>query len=654
MSLRSRVVLSMLCLVAVSGGVSGLIGGDLLWQSIGQEAQDRVRQDLNAATEFYSQRLESMAAALRYTALGERFIQAVSDHDVSYLAPRLETVRRNAGMDILYLTDEQGRVILRAQRPEAAGDSVAEDRLVRDVLARGQMVTGTLLVPMEVLARESPSLVDRARIRILPTPKAVPSDADETSAGMMLCAAAPLRGPDGRLLGVLRAGTLLNRNFDLVNQVQGTVFRGEQFGGQPLGTATIFQNDVRISTNVLQKDGSRAIGTRVSTEVYDQVLRQQKAWLGRAWVVNAWWVSAYAPISDPDGQPIGMLYVGVQERKFDEVAYRTLATFALVTLAGLVVAGLVAWRLAESISRPVRGLVRAVEAVAQGSFAETTAVGSDDEIGTLARTFNDMARSLNERDKLLKEQTRLQLTRSERLAAVGRLAAGVAHEINNPLTGVLTFAHMLLKEAPPNSRQREDVETILEATLRCRDIIRGLLNFSRQSEPQKRPCDLREVLREALNLTRNQAHLHQVSIEEKTGGDLPPLLIDPFQIQEVAVNIILNAIDAMPDGGRLTITTLAGAPPSGQAGWAEFQVADTGIGIPAENLERIFDPFFTTKPPGKGTGLGLAISYGIITEHGGEIHVASQVDRGTTVSVRLPVDAKEKPDECQGADPGNR
>ena len=168
MSLRNRVVLSMLCLVAVSGGVAGLIEGHLLWQSVAQEAQDRVRQDLNAATEFYSQRMEAMAAALRYTALGERFIQAASDRDVSYMAPRLETVSRNAGMDVLYLTDEQGRVILRVHQSGSAGDSAAEDRLVRDVLARGQTVTGTLLVPMEVLARESPSLAERARSRILP------------------------------------------------------------------------------------------------------------------------------------------------------------------------------------------------------------------------------------------------------------------------------------------------------------------------------------------------------------------------------------------------------------------------------------------------------------------------------------------------------
>jgi len=566
------------------------------------------------------------------------------------------------------VADAQGRVIHRAHRPQASGDSVADDRLVREVLQGGGVTSGTMLVPVETLEKEDPSLAERARIRILPTPKAVPSDSTELDAGMMLCAAGPVFGPGGRLVGVLRAGTLLSRNYELVDQVQNTVFRGEQYAGKPLGTATVFQDDVRISTNVLREDGSRAIGTRVSAEVHDHVLRQGKDWLGRAWVVNDWYVSAYAPITDVDRKSIGMLYVGVLQRKFRDVALNTLVTFALVTLAGLLAAGLVAWKLADSVSRPVRALVAASEAVARGDFSGTVPVSSSGEISALMRTFNAMANSLRERDELLKQRTRLQLTRSERLAAVGRLAAGVAHEINNPLTGVLTFSHMLLRNAPENSQQKEDIEAIIDATGRCRDIVRGLLNFSRQNEPQKSLSSLNEVLRRALNLTRNQARLNRIAVVEDMDADLPHLVIDPNQIQEVAVNVILNAIDAMPDGGTLTVRTRAAAQdsgaaegeraagPSGEARpagppgrWAEFEIADTGCGIPPENLEHIMDPFFTTKPPGKGTGLGLAISYGIVTEHGGQIRVASELNRGTMVTVRLPVAPKEKADEDEAA-----
>jgi len=790
-SLRRRVILSMLLVVAISGGVSTVVGGYLLWRQLGQETEQRVRQDLSAAREFYEQRLEAMETVLRYTAIGERFSQAVAARDMDYLAVRLRAVRTNAGFDTICVTDGAGRVIYRPHRPGSAGDSLAghrpveslrviqeAERLLDRVLGDRAVLSGTQLVPIGALEEEDPSLAERARVEVLDTPKARPSGRRELDSGMMLCAAAPVRGPDGRLAGVLQACVLLNRNYDLVDQVQDTVFRDERYRGKLLGTATIFQDDVRISTNVQRKDGSRAIGTRVSAEVYDHVLGQGGTWVGPAWVVNDWYISAYEPICDMEGKRIGMLYVGVLQRKFGDLAVRTFAVFALVAFAGLLAAGAIAWKLSSGIARPIGSLASASAAIARGDFTQELPVESADEIGSLTQSFNTMARSLRERDELLKEQTRLQLTRSERLASIGRLAAGVAHEINNPLTGVLTFAHLLLRDAPEGSKAREDVETIIDATTRCKEIVRGLLDFSRQSEPQKSMADLNSVLGEALNLTQNEARINRVNVIEDVAPDLPPVVIDANQIQEVAVNLMLNAIDAMPDGGTLTVRTRAADEKSGQASqakrilvaedetdtrhglaevlrkegyavdeardgreaagrlkaqrfdavvadlkmpglsgmelfqmareldrdivfiiitghgtvdgaveamkcgtfdylckpfppsallkalerglrerasrattapeagrWVEFEIADTGAGIPAENLERVFDPFFTTKPAGKGTGLGLAIGYGIITEHGGRISVSSEVDRGTTAVVRLPVVPEEQRDE---------
>ena len=646
MNLRQRMILSMLSVVAVSGVVSTSIGGCLLWRQLNHEAENRVRQDLNAAREFYNQRLAAMETALRYTAIGERFSQAVEARDMAYVATRLDQVRRSAGLDVLCVTDAAGRAIYRAQRSDHSGDSLAEDRVIAKVLAGANVASGTLLFPKEILEEEGASLAETARIRILDTPKARPSDLSELDAGMMLCSGAPVFGSDGKLAGVLRSGVLVNRNYALVDQVQNTVFRDEQYEGKLLGNATIFQDDVRISTNVRQEDGSRAIGTRVSAEVYDYVLRQGKTWVGAAWVVNDRYVSAYEPIYDMDGKAIGMLYVGVLARKYSALALRTLVLFELVTLAGLVAAGIVAWKLASSISRPVSRLATASAAVAKGDFSQTLPINSSDEIGSLTQTFNTMAQSLKERDELLKEQTRLQLTRSERLAAVGRLAAGVAHEINNPLTGVLTFSHLLLKSVPENSQEREDVQTVIDATNRCKTIVRGLLDFSRQNEPNKKLSDLNGVLREAMNLTQNQALLNRVRIVQQLTTDLPHLVMDASQIEQVAVNVIVNAIDAMSDGGRLAIRTRALFEDGRK--WLEFEIADTGGGIAAEHLDHIFDPFFTTKPTGKGTGLGLAIAYGIVTEHGGRINVTSEVNIGTTVTVRLPGTMEEERREVEG------
>jgi two-component system NtrC family sensor kinase len=640
----------MLSVVAISGGVSTLFGGYLLRHRLSQEAENRVRQDLNAAREFYNQRLHAMQAALAYTALGERFSEAVATKDIGYLSARLDDVKRTAQLDVLCVTDAAGVVIHRAHMPSRAGDSLGDDRLVRLILEGRDAVCGTVLIPVEVLEKDGPSLAERARIRVLPTPKAMPSEVSELDRGMMLCAAAAVRGPDGELVGSLRAGTLVNRNYTLVDQVQNTVFRDERYHNKLVGTATIFQNDVRISTNVQQEDGTRAVGTRISAEVYDHVLRQGKTWVGPAWVVNDWYISAYEPIYDIDAEPVGMLYVGVLADRFRDVALRTLSVFAAATLGGLLLAAGVGWRLANSFSRPVGKLASASAALGRGEFPQSLPVESEDEIGSLTRTFNVMAQSVRERDELLKERTRVQLARSERLVSIGRLAAGVAHEINNPLTAVLTFAHLLLRSAPENSQERRDIETIIEATMRCRGIVRGLLDFSRQGEPHRESSNLNSIMREALNLTQNQARINHIEIDEELDPDLPRLVIDADQMQQVAVNVIVNAIDAMPDGGSLTIRTRSHA--EGGKQWAEFEISDTGCGIPEENLEHVFDPFFTTKPTGEGTGLGLAIAYGIVTQQDGQISISSKVGQGTSVTVRLPVTSEEQRSEAEGKNTG--
>ena len=650
MYLRHRIALNMLSIVIVAGTVSVLIGGYLLWSHLTREAQNRVWQNLNAARMFYNQRVQEIESSLRYTVLGQRFSQAVAAQDIDYVAPRLNAIRKSASLDMLSVTDADGRVILRGHRPGSPGGSAADDPMVASVLNGKDLVSGTVVVPIEKLAREHPSLAGRARIRILPTPRAKSSAAEELDSGLMLCGAAAIRDPAGSLVGVLKACELLSHNHKLVDQVQNTVFRDERYGGKPLGATTIFQGDVRISTTALKEDGSRAIGTRVSAEVYDAVFVQGKTWVGPAWVVNESYLTSYAPIRDTNGVIVGMLGIGVLERKFRDTAWNALAAFTLVIVAAVAAVAAVAWKLASSISEPVTRLAEASSVVAQGDFSLRLPVESSDEIGSLARAFNTMAKSLKERDELLKEQTRQHLTRSERLASIGRLAAGVAHEINNPLTGVLTFAHMLLKNAPEDSQEREDLETIIDASTRCRDIVRGLLNFSRQSEPQRALSGLNDVLGEALNLTRNQASVIRVSVIEEMDATLRPLVIDPDQIQEVAVNLVVNAIDAMPDGGNLIVRTRSVTEDGKE--WAEFEISDSGCGISEEDLEHIFDPFFTTKEPGKGTGLGLAISYGIVGEHGGHINVSSELAHGTTVTVRLPVTTEREDGEPEGRSAG--
>jgi two-component system NtrC family sensor kinase len=226
-----------------------------------------------------------------------------------------------------------------------------------------------------------------------------------------------------------------------------------------------------------------------------------------------------------------------------------------------------------------------------------------------------------------------QLVRAGKMAALGELAAGVAHEINNPLTGVLTFSSLMLKKVDENHPWKKDLENIVQQTTRCRNIIKGLLDFARQRKPDKKDWDIHTLLDNTVNLVEKQARFQNIRMVKKFKTGIPLLFVDADQIQQVFMNILLNAADAMAgNGGTLTIKTDL------KDEMAEVSFTDTGCGMTKEQLSKIFAPFFTTKEIGKGTGLGLAISYGIIQSHNGDIEVESAVDKGSTFRIKLPIE----------------
>jgi len=584
LNLRTKLIIGFVVVVLISGLVATLVGIHFIGRRIVEQAQNNVRMDLNSAREVYENSLDDMKQALYFTVLRDSIKNALANRDRESLVALLTEVRNSARVDILTITDKDGHVVARSRNSQASGDSQADDEIVRRALSEREVVAGTAIVPREELLKEGEDLAEQAHIVIIATPQAKPKRENEQTASMMLKAAAPIFDDNGKLLGVLYAGQLLNRNYSIVDKVKDILYKGEKYNGKDIGTATIFQEDLRISTNVLKADGSRAIGTRVSEAVYDQVLLKGESWIARAFVVNDWYISAYEPIKDITGRIIGILYVGLLEQKFTDMERETTLGFLGVTLAGMLLALAVSYALADSIK--------------------------------------------------LRAYTERQLLRSERLASLGRLAAGVAHEINNPLTGVLTFGHLLLRKCGADSPQREGLETIVNETARCKRIVRELLDFARQTEPQKVRADVNDVLQESLRLTENQALVHNVKIVRELNRYLPEIMLDKAQIQQVFVNIVVNAIDAMPDGGILTVSS--DLTPDRKS--VETRFADTGCGIAAENIGRVLDPFFTTKDISKGTGLGLAVSYGIVARHNGSIEVQSQLGEGSTFSVRLPVD----------------
>jgi len=365
---------------------------------------------------------------------------------------------------------------------------------------------------------------------------------------------------------------------------------------------------------------------------------------------------------------LGVVDVGVSLEQADLRVGQTTRNAVIFGVAStLVICGLVALFIQRFVSRPVRRLVECTHRIAQGDLNCQIQVTSDDELGRLARSFTSMTEDLQKAHAKISRWTRsleqevgdktrdlklaqAQIIRSEKLSSIGLLAAGVAHELNSPLTGILTFAHLLAKRMPDDSSEREDVQVIISQTERCAKIIRQLLDFSRESSHERQIQDLHEIIEKALALLAHQSLFHNIQIERDFDGDLPEVLVDANQMQQVFLNLLVNAGEAMPAGGRLAIKTQAVVPSSpseSSAGAESFEgvricLRDTGSGIPPESLDKVFDPFFTSKDVGEGTGLGLAVSYGIIERHGGAITVESTLGEGTTVTIFLPFGGTEE------------
>ena len=312
-----------------------------------------------------------------------------------------------------------------------------------------------------------------------------------------------------------------------------------------------------------------------------------------------------------------------------------LVTFALIAIAATSL--MIYWLVGRIVLQPVRKLAAVTRKVADGDLSQKVEVGTRDEIGKLGESFNEMMQNLADAQR--------QLLQANKLASVGRLAAGVAHEINNPLTGVLTYSSFLLKRAEKDSEMREDLEVIVRETKRCREIVKGLLDFSRQSVSEKRPTSVNDFVNDACRIVKNPLSMQKAAIVLNLGENLPQVHADPGRMQQVLVNLLVNAGDAMADaGGTITVTTdLA------QDG-VRIRVADTGSGIESADLDKIFEPFFSTQGT-RGNGLGVAIVWGIVEEHGGRLTVDSEVGKGATFTILLPLSSTTPAKSPEGPQP---
>ena len=624
----------------------------------------KVNGDLTIARQYLERLKERSDETLHALADSTAFARVLEARDAA--ATRQFLVRRRAelGFDFLHLVGADGRLVV-GGGAEDPGGTLPRHPVLAGALA-GRAGTEIDIMEAAELARAAPGSEARARIDLVDTPNAVPTDRLAETRGMVILSAVPVRLPDGTP-GALAGGRLLNQNLDFIDTMNDLVYKDASLPEGSRGTATLFLDDVRISTNVRLFEGQRALGTRVSAAVRRAVLDEGRIWLDRAFVVNDWYISAYEPIADGSGRRIGMLYVGFLEKPF---RLQKMAFVAAVVAAFLVVAALsipVFLRWARAIFSPIERMDATIEQVEAGDLgARTGHVANRDEIGRLAHHFDGLLDSLQARDRELREwaeeldrrvdlrtrelraanqrlaETQQQLVMSEKLAAIGEITAGVAHEINNPVAviqGNLDVAREILGAAA--DPVGTEFGLIDEQVHRIDLIVGKLLQFARPAEFAEssgayRPAD---VITDSLLLVRHSLARAEIEIRRL---DLAAgwIAMNRTDLQQVLINLFVNAIHAMPDGGILSIATHDTIWRDGPA--VSITVSDTGLGIDPDTLPRIFDAFFTTKAR-QGTGLGLSISYSLVSQAGGTITATSSPGVGSVFTVQLPADTSTGP-----------
>lgn len=622
----------------------------------------KVNSDLLVAHESFTHLVGGVGDHVVQEARSHALVDALSRHRP--MAALLPEARRRHGLDFLQLLDPQGRPL--AGTTDAAAATYAAWRVVASA-ASGRPDASTDAWSAAQLAAISGELGRRAQVVLRPTANAAQTDRTLENRGMVVHAAAPVFNASGELVAILHGGKLLNNNLGFIDAINALVYQPESLPRGSQGTATLFLDDTRIATNVRLFHGERALGTRVSREVRDKVLQRGEKWLDLAFVVNDWYVSAYEPIADSRGERIGMLYVGYLARPV--TAARDLALgvlvglFVLLALAG----ALLSLRWARHVFLPMTRMVGTMRALQAGDAdARVGPVESQDELGQLAAQFDALLSALQARNRELTQwadsldrkvaertreledanavlrATRQQLITSEKLAVAGQLTAGVAHEINNPIAviqGNLDVAREIL--GPAAEPVRHELRLIDEQVRRIHLLTSRLLQFVRPEAfaGHIERLDAGEVATSCVDLIRHMMKGPPIGIELDCQATRC-VRISRGELQQVVVNLLTNAIHAMPEGGTLTIATRDREPHG-----VTLHVRDTGHGIRAEDVPNVFNPFFTTRKQ-QGTGLGLSISYALVEQYGGRITVRSTVGQGAEFIVWLREDGSPPPSEA--------
>ncbi|WP_116598225.1 sensor histidine kinase [Primorskyibacter marinus] len=619
-----------------------------------------VESDLRIAEQYLAQLTERTGDELLGIAGSVEFARKLAEGSSaqhSFFAQK----RAELGLDFLsYLPRDSAR------------NAATRWPVIAEALA-GRAKTSIDIFDVETLAALPGDLTRRARIDLIDTEAAVPTDRTAEDRGMVVHSASPvqLAGQQGVLVG----GILLNRNLDFIDAINDLVYLNAVTGGDRQGTATLFLEDVRISTNVRLFENVRALGTRVSAVVRGTVLDEGRTWLDSAFVVNDWYISGYMPLTDSFGERVGMLYVGFLEAPFAAAKRGAILWMLGAFAAVLAISAPVFLWMAKGIFAPLERMTQTMSRVGEGDLsARIGQVNAKGEIGAVAGHLDDLLDQVQDRDRRLRawadelnqrvddrtaqlreandrlEDTYRQLVVSEKLASIGEITAGVAHEINNPVAVIQGNVDVIRETLGDGSAKvQTELNLIDDQVTRIAVIVGKLLHFAGPGEggDQAEVNDLKPVVIDCLVLVRHAISKGEIAVCT-TFHPAPLVCVDAGEMQQVIINLIVNAIQAMNRHGRLELE-LGQQHRDGTAG-AYLSVRDTGPGVPEDILPSVFDPFFTTKR-GLGTGLGLSISQTLVQRAGGRINVRNRSAGGAEFTVWLPAADPDEETVDDGPDP---
>lgn len=617
----------------------------------------KAKADLAQAQQAIQQvERERYLGALQQLAGSYEFQSLLEKGDSAGLARALHRLIKEQGFTFVHVTGELGNWLYETGQPASASSKPTP---LTTRAMRGLTGAALEVFSADDLRRESTALPARARVAT--TDRASGRSPFEARA-LVLRAVSPVADRQGNVLAVLDGGVVLNHNRDLVDAVRNHIYGSGTLPPGAAGAIALALGDVYVSSNIPLPPETSTVGMRLPPEVRQRVLENGETWVSRDFFGGQWYVSGYTPIFDIEGQSVGVLHTAFLEAPFLRARYWATALLLLILLGLFSASVWIAFRGVKRILKPIEQMMSVVRATQAGLEQRIGEIDSQDELRELARQFDAMLDLLQQRNReiqraadeleakveertrelesrnadlkatvALLHETRQQLVLAEKLAAVGELAAGVAHEIHNPTAVIVGNLEILASELGSHAGPvQAEIELIMQQAERIRHIVNRLLRFVR---PSRTPDNVEEVdvnrlVENALPLVRHAVKEKSITVRRNLNAS-HTVRIDPYDLEEVIINLVINASHAISEGGVVEVST---------ANWgrrgAVVSVRDNGVGIAPDALNRIFDPFFTTDPQ-RRTGLGLSVSYSLIRRYGGDITVESEPGQGSVFHVWL-------------------